>query len=314
MAPPPVRANNSDSDLCTVRTAGANPSTVQHRETNHLSNDAPPETRSEHESTRPFPLPYDIVEATIAHLAHDLCALKTCSLTCQSWYTAAVPHLHHTLTLTGDGPDTDRGRLKPLFKLHELGITHLVKVIRVRQELDTDWFVPQAFSQLELRHFSAFSNVQILKLENLEIGRFIPGLEHHFGQFSQTLRSITLDDPFCSPRQLSHFLSLFSNLDDISIRGTLDFIPTAPDTGLVPFSAPKLRGRLVLHRFKWDEVWTHLAKSGGLRFRHMDLRWSGGCAPALFEACAETLETLRFRLETGTPSKEFQMCSRTGLS
>lgn len=129
MAPPPVRANNSDSDLCTVRTAGANLSTVQHRETNHLSNDAPPETRSEHESTRPFPLPYDIVEATIAHLAHNLGALKTCSLTCQSWYTAAVPHLHHTLTLTGDGPDTDRGRLKPLSKLHGLGLTHLVKVI-----------------------------------------------------------------------------------------------------------------------------------------------------------------------------------------
>ena len=70
----------------------------------------------------------------------------------------------------------------------------------------------------------------------------------------------------------------------------------------------------MLHRFKWDEVWMHLAKSGGLRFRHMDLRWSGGCAPALFEACAETLETLWFRLETGTPSKEFHMCSRTGLS
>ena len=239
------------------------------------------------------------MEIVICYLIHDLGALKACSLTCHSRYTAASPHLHHNLTLVGDRSDAGRTRLEPLYKLHELCLVHLVRVIRVKQGRYTRWFVPQAFSHIGLCRFSALANVHTLKVQNLDIPRFIPGVERHFGQFSQTLRSITLYDPFCTPEQLSHFLSLFSGLDNIGIRNALagGIIPGTSDTRLVPFSALKLGGRLALYNFNWAETWTSItASNGDLRFRHMDLRGSATCAPVLFKASGETLETLRFSM------------------
>ena len=250
-----------------------------------------------------------------AHLIHDLDALEACSLTCRSWYIAVAPHLHHTLTLSLEThPSARRGKeklrsghrkLKPLSKLHDLGLIPLVKKLRVEQPTPQGltyshpWFGPRAFGHYDLRYFSAFTNVQILVIQMLEIHRFIPGIERYFEQFSPSLQSIALYDPRCTPGQLSHFLSLFSNLDDIEIRRTAPPMPdtTAPDSELVPFSAPKLRGRLTLYSFHWAEAWAYLITlCGGLRFRHMDLHWSTNCVPVLLEACAKTLETLRFRV------------------
>ena len=289
--------------------------TVWHRskaKVSRLLGNAPVEARATHESTspiRPVPLPYDILEMVIAYLTRDLGALKACSLISRSWYTAATPHLHHTLTLK-DTYDIDRSQMEPLSKLHEFGLLHLVKILRVKQGLGRSrWFVPQPFSELDLCNFSTLANVHTLKLQNVEIHRFIPDIELHFGRFSHTLRSITLHDPSCTPQQLSHFLSLFSNLDDIGIH---TFHARAPNTiisdmELLPLSTPRLRGRLALENFTWVEVWTHLVTScGGLRFRHMDLRMSESCAPVLFKTCAETLETLRFSIRGDPVGKRFR--------
>jgi hypothetical protein len=254
----------------------------------------------------------------IAHLTRDLDTLKACSLTCHSWYIVAAAQLHHTLTLKREGPTFTRntrtpssthGELKPLASLHELGLVPLVKAIRVEQWRTAGiWFVPQAFDDRDLRYFSAFAKVHTLRIQKLDINHFIPVVERYFGHFSPTLRSIMLDEPHSTPRQLSHFLSLFSNLDDIEIRQIDVSVPkmTIPDTELVPFSAPKLRGRLELHDFIWVKTWTDLiATCGGLRFRHIDLRRSGSCAPVLLKACAETLETLRFTVKGGSVRKWF---------
>jgi hypothetical protein len=287
------------SDLCALRTVGVNLSThirIALRRSKANINRLFGNTSTAHESACRFP--YEIVEMIIAHVAHtarDLDALKACSLTCRSWYAAAVPYLHDTLILRNDVLGTTHGGLKPLSELDRLGLSPLVKGIRVVQMWT--WFVPQAFSPRDLRYLSTFANVHILGLEYLDISLFIPGTERYFGHFSPTLRSITLVKPFCTPRQLSHFLSLFPNLDNIMIWQT----PTSPpntitlDTELVPFSTPRLRGRLVLYYLDSIETCTHLiASGGGLRFRHMDLCRTGGCAPVLLEACAGTLETLRF--------------------
>lgn len=135
----------------------------------------------------------DIVEMIVGYLLMgDLDTFKACSLTDRSWYITTVPHLHRTLTLGRDGPDFSRRRLNP-------------------------WFGPQALSSRGLRHFSAFTNVRTLRFEELEIHRFMPDIERYFGHLSPTLRSITLFNPYRNPRQLSHFLSLFSNLNDIEI-------------------------------------------------------------------------------------------------
>ena len=257
-----------------------------------------------HEQIAPPQFPYDVVEMIIAYLTRDLRTLKACSLICSSWYTAAVPHLHHTLTLTGAGRTINRSWLGPLSRLHKLGLLPLVREIRIDQGPGPCcWFLPRVLT----RHFSALANIHTLKLENVEIYSFIPNLEHYFGHFSPTLRSIALYNPYCSPRQLSHFLSLFPNLDDIDIRGIVHPLPDTPipDTELGLFSAPKPRGRLVLYRYSWVETWTHLITScGGLRFRHMDLEGSPGCACLLLEACAETLETLRLDAKDGSLSKQ----------
>ena len=63
---------------------------------------------------------------------------------------------------------------------------------------------------------------------------------------------------------------------------------------LVLFSAPKLGGWLALYGSPSVKIWTHIiVSSGGIRFRRMDPRISAACTPTLFNACANTLETLR---------------------
>ena len=263
-------------------------------EVNRLLGNAPTDTSTTHGSA--CNLPYEIVEAIITHFTHDLYTLKACSLTCRSWHAVAVPHLHHTITFKGCTPSVTRDKLTPLSKLHELGLIPHIKKIRVNQPWGIGWFVPQAFDHCDLHYFSAFTNVHTLELQKMELYRFIPDAKHYFGHFSPTLRSIVLSNLHCTPLQLSHFLSLFPNLDNIEIRRTYTHVPdtTVPDAELIPFYTPKPRGRLVLYDFNWVETWTRLAAScRALQFRHMVLSGSAICTPVLLEACAETLETLR---------------------
>ena len=286
-----------------------NPSAPIVTPADQLLGNASPETCTPHEST--CRIPYDIVETIIAHLARDPDALKACSLTCHSWHITAVPYLHYTLTLKGNKPDIIHGKPKSLPKLHEQGLLHLIKEVRVWDM--GGWFVPQAFRIGDLLYFSALSNIHTLELQNVEIYRFIPGSEHCFGKLSPTLRSVTLANPRGSHRQLSHFLSLFPNLDDIEIwrHNACNPEDTVFDTQLVSVSSLKFRGRLALLNFHWVETWMHFIASCGLRFRHMDLRGSASCASALLGACAGTIETLRFN---ATECKSFCLENSTDLS
>ena len=252
-------------------------------------------------STHEFTRPHEIAEMIIAHLIYDLRALKAYSLTCRSWHFVAFPYIHRTLVL---GRSFPHDGLEPLSRVHELGLAPLVQEIRVERLPAVDnWFVPQAFGRRTLRYFSTFANVHTLGLQRVEIFRFFPHIERYFGQFSPTLRSIVLSDPHCTPQQLSHFLSLFSNLDDIRICGlfTHESYTTFPDAIPIPFSTTGLRGRLSLGWFSYADTWTHLITScGGLRFHRMELWESARCVPTLLEACAKTLETLRFHATDGS--------------
>lgn len=292
----PVHA--SVSDFCVIHTAGITLliRIIWYRskaKINLLFGYTSPETIS---TCKPaFYLPLELVEMIIDHLIYDLRALKACSLTCFSWYIAAAPHLHHTITFKEKKFGIARAELKPLPKLHKLGILPLAKEVRVCQSRELPlWFTPPAFSRRDLHRFSAFRNVQKLQLERLDIFCFIPGVERYFGQFSPTLRSIALFAPRCTPRQLSYFLSLFSHLDDVEIRGFSSPPATTPVTEPVPVSAPRLRGRLVVSSFREVETWKDLMNGGRLRFHDVDLRNVADCAPVLLEACSKTLETLRF--------------------
>ena len=124
---------------------------------------------------------------------------------------------------------------------------------------------------------------------------FSPRLGHYFGHLSPTLRSLTLYAPRCTALQLSHFISLFPNLDDVIIRY---FAPVGnvPDEMPTPLSTPKLGGKLVLVSSDAVETWEHLAISCGLRFRYIRVWGVKNCIPVLLDACAATLETLRIEL------------------
>ena len=242
----------------------------------------------------------------ILYLIYDIQSLKACSLTCYSWYIAAAPHLHHTFVFRG----VDRAGLKSLSARHALGLLPLVKDLRIPQSaFQPRWFLPQSLNHRGSRHFFAFTNVQSLTVHNLDIHSFIPGLERHFKHFSPTLRSITLSAPRCTSRQLSHFFSLFPNLDNIEIRSFMLIRTGPPDHPLVPFSTPKLQGQLTLSSSFAVETWEDLAASCGLRFRSIHLYPVSKSAPVLLAACAETLEILRIE-----PSDEFGTESRIGLT
>ena len=243
---------------------------------------------------RSNPLPHEIVEMIVDYLIYDLQTLKACSLTCHSWYIAAAPHIHHTFVLRG----VKHLDLKPLSNRHALGLLPFVKELRI--PLCSNWFLPDLFRRRGSRHFFAFTNVQNLTAQYMEIGEFIPRLVQYFGHLSPTLRSLTLVAPRCTPLQLSNFISLFPNLDDITIQFFAGLTTQDPDNPLVPFSTPKLQGRLSLTTMfarrpppcPTFETWKHLAASGGLRFRSLSLSPVSKCAPVLFSACSDTLETL----------------------
>ena len=309
------------SDSGAVRAVGLNISkhvaeTVLHRSTpksNHPLGNAPRTSRVIHEST--CRLPYEIVEMIITYLTRDLDALKACALTCHSWYTTASAHIHRTLLLKEESPEVFRCKLEPLSKLHKLGLTPLVKEVRIRQ-WRYNWFLPQAFDPSNFHHFAALSNVQTLRIHALDIDRFTRNIEHYFGRLFPTVQSIALHWPTCTPRQLSFFLSLFSNLDDIEVwwddsEFPLDQPNTTPPATFIP-PARKPRGRLILHEFQNFDGWKDLIVScGGLQFRYIELYKVGSCAPILSEASAETLETFRFYFDRGPVGKPFSVGSRS---
>ena len=244
-------------------------------------------------------LPQEVVEIVISYLIYDIRTLLACSTTCFSWYTAAAPHLHHTLTINGDctqPSDWNHPWDRPLQISHQLGLLPLVKQFRIRMGIADDaGFNSEWLNERNLCCFSALTNLQELGIDYLQIPSFIPIIKKCFGHFSPTLRFLALKQPIGSCRQILYFIGLFPNLQDLKLqypfpRGEED---GAADTTLVPLSIPPLRGRLTLTCFTREElVKGMIAFFGGLRFRHMDL-FRVKCVRLLLGACTETLETLR---------------------
>ena len=116
----------NDPDICPVGTNCPTPAVaLSYRgeaKTDPPLGNAPLEACTTHGST--YAIPYDVLEAIMTHLIRDPDDLQACSSTCRSWYTAAVPHLHHTLTLRRTRLDVVRGQLRPLHELHQLGLIH----------------------------------------------------------------------------------------------------------------------------------------------------------------------------------------------
>ena len=243
-------------------------------------------------------LPQDIVETILSHLIYDTPALLACSLTCYSWYIAAVSHLHHSLTIDNECflHRWPKKRHWPgtLERLYDLGLLPLVKRLRVRLDYDHK-FSPKRLRGRSMRYFSAFTNLQELAICHLQVSRLMPKIRWCFGHLSLTLRSLALKKPMGSCRQILYFVGLFPNLQDFKLEQdfTGDEQESTADVTLTPLSTPPLRGWLTLtyctKRILLREMITLF---GGLRFRHMDL-FGVTFVRVLLSACTETLETVR---------------------
>jgi hypothetical protein len=271
-------------------------------QTNKAKSSPPTATRSNLEAfatetrrARTVNLPQDVLEIVIINVC-DIHRLKAFSATCYSWYLAAVPHLHRTLTLE-DRLDPTRAELKPLAKLCKMDLLPFVKKLWIRTPLFEPWLLPKKFDRQSLRHFSALTNVQQLRIERFDLSKFMPGIERYFGHFAPALRSISLTISSGTQLQLLYFLGLFPNLDDIEI----EYYPTAnsdttPNPGselAVPFSIPSLGGQLKLTHFTSETTARDMITLfGGLRFRYMDL-FSVEGSRLLLDACSDTLQTVR---------------------
>jgi hypothetical protein len=244
-------------------------------------------------------LPPEIVKMIMAHLIYDTRSLSACSLTCYSWYTASVPHLHHTLVAL-PRPFVYEPKIKwpkPLQNASELGLLPLVKKFKLHgTDYSRPGFSSKHFNRRILRHFSALTNVQELAIDDMDIPSFMPMAQRYFGHFSPTVHTLALRDPFGSRRQILYFIGLFGHLENLTLIANV-FVPreseSADDLTLIPPFAPPLRGRLVMHSFARVGLLEDMIRSfGGVRFRYMDLLGVDETR-LLLGTCAVTLKTLR---------------------
>ena len=253
---------------------------------------------NEHHPIRTVNLPQDVLEVVVADIGDDIPCLKDFSLTCYSWYLAAVPHLHRIVTLEDRPLDASRAELKPLAKLHKMELLQFARTLLVRSSSFEPWLTPRKFDRQTLRYFGTLSNIQRLRIERFDLSKFIPDLERYFGHFAQTIKSISLIISSGTQMELLYFLGLFPKLDDIEIEyyPTAKLDPSPPNPGFelaVPFSVPSLRGQLKLTHFTSETVFRDMITLfGGLRFRYMDL-FSVEGSRLLLEACADTLHAVR---------------------
>jgi len=237
-------------------------------------------------------LPRELVELIFSHLTYDFYTLLTCSMTSHSLYTAAVPHLHHTLTTDYIG-SREAGWPRPLQKRYNLGLLPLIRQFRYRT-LD-DPLTPKRLDGWTMCYFSALTNLQELGIDYLVIPSFMPNIRRYFGPFAPTLRLLALRNPIGSSREILYFIGLSPNLQDLRI--CYDF-PMEKQEGtagadLTPLSVPPLCGRLTLVCFTKEKlVKDMITFFGGLRFRYMELFDVKGVR-LLLGACADTLEGLR---------------------
>ena len=240
-------------------------------------------------------LPQELVAVIISYFIDDTSTLLACSMTCYSWYIAAVPHLHHSLT-AGEPWEAKYVWPKPLQNSYKLGLLPLVKRFRIRADTYHSLeFTPRQLDGHILRYFSALTNLQELGIDALQVSSFMPDIKRCFGHFAPTLQFLALREPRGSCRQILYFIGLFPNLQDLKLCYRLPVVEqeSTTDPELVPLSTPPLQGRLTLTCFTREQlVKDMITFFGGLRFRSMDLFRVDGVR-LLLGACAETLETLQ---------------------
>ena len=227
----------------------------------------------------------------IKYLTYDKPSLRTCCMTCYSWYIAAVPHLHHAQIIHVNTKGRDGKWLWPIpiLNMGSFGIFPLVKDLRIHGNSD-DSFSPKLLHWGAMYYnFLELTNVQKLQIKYLDIPSSIPRVQKYFGHFLPTVWSLSLISPEGSTRQIVFFIGLFRHLKDLSIHNVPPQIGLEHDPTLIPPFSPPLRGQLVAwHLGRADLIKGMVDLFGGICFSQVDLvevaeTW------VLLSTCSKTL-------------------------
>jgi len=193
----------------------------------------------------------EVVEEIIAHLFGDVRSLRTCSLTCYSWYIASVPHLHRVLFIEPNSWNRKLRWPNPLLRMHALGLLPLVKTLWIRGYNDSDVFSSKRLNRCILRRFCALNHVQQLMIDYLDTASFVPRIRRYFGHFMPTVQYLSLKEPRGSRRQIIYFIGLFQHLGNLRLLSNGAYAQDEPvdDLTLIPPFAPPLRGYLIVTCF-----------------------------------------------------------------
>ena len=228
----------------------------------------------------------------IDYLIYNLPALCSCSLTCYSWYMAAISHLHATFSINDISPQQKYKWPNSIRRMHRLGLLPLVKIVSIKWSYPTV-FSPMRFNCCTLRHFLTLTNVQILEIRDLDIPSFMPRIRRYFAPFLPTLCSLHLRAPKGSNRQIIFFIGLFQHLENLSLFYESPGGNPEEDLTLIPPFTPPLRGRLI----SWSWTTAGLFRDmfhlfGGMNFKTLNL-FNASETRFLLRACAKTLQVLR---------------------
>ena len=135
-------------------------------------------------------LPQEIVEMIFNYLFYNSRALRSCSLTCYSWYIAAVPHLHSTLYMIKSLFPRKRDWPNPIWYKHMLGLLPLVKPSTSRGGSPTDSTSGFLQSGSTAVHYVGFDTNQRSNLANT-----MPGHPQLHAKDSTILPPLLTDAP-----------------------------------------------------------------------------------------------------------------------
>ena len=93
-------------------------------------------------------------------------------------------------------------------------------------------------------------------MDDLQVPSFIPDVQRYFGHFTQTLRSLALQEPRGTSRQILYFIGLFPNLQDLKLcyNISMNWQQDTVNVDLSPLSVPPLCGRLTLVCFTREKL------------------------------------------------------------
>ena len=121
-------------------------------------------------------LPQEVVDIIVAHLTYDTPSLWACTFTSRSWYSAAVPHLHRTLTIHSTRSYTYEGRNKwpePLRMASKFGFLPFITRVFISGKYRYGYSLsPEELDDQTQREFFALTNVR-------ELSRFLKHPQFH---------------------------------------------------------------------------------------------------------------------------------------